>query len=330
MHRYRIYGLLLQSNRALSGLIEAEPHGQPPDLSVDWRGDVPGAPEGQCTWSKVRTPELGRRKRVLLRQARQPDGISLWLQYATRLGRLDFVIGPGARQLDIYWPATVSFGDMQSYFVGPVLACVLRRRGVLCLHASVVVHGDWAVAIIGDKGAGKSTSAAVLVRHGWRSLADDIAALAFDDDAITVHPGYPRMRLSPIATRNLFDTTTALVPVYSHVDKRYLDLSADPISGNFVQRSMPLAGVFLLGPRVTTGEPLCEPVNAGEGLIALAKNTIGNYVVFDDASRRREFALLGRLASSVPLYRLRCPDGLAALSSLSGFLRNSLGPVPDA
>ncbi len=57
------------------------------------------------------------------------------------------------------------------------MGTALRLQGKICLHSSVIAVGEYALAIIGAKGAGKSTTAAALAKRGYPILADDIAVL---------------------------------------------------------------------------------------------------------------------------------------------------------
>src|SRR3984957_11299012 len=52
--------------------------------------------------------------------------------------------------------------------LGPALRALLHQRGLLVLHASVVVIGGRGVAFVGDNGAGKSTVAAASLSYGQR------------------------------------------------------------------------------------------------------------------------------------------------------------------
>lgn len=323
MHRYRIYGVEVASNRALNGVTASEAPAGEPGLRVDWLGQRPSA-AADASWQKVSTPELERRRSVNLWRADGPDGVRLHMQYDNRVGCMDFVIGPGARSVAIHWPADVAFSDVQSYFLGPVFACLLRRRGMLCLHAAVVTHGDAAIAIIGAKGAGKSTTSAALVSGAWRMLADDVAALRFAEDRILVAPGYPRMRLGAEVGAALFGDQRVLSKVYNHVDKRYCALDDGPGSADYCREPRPLAGVFFLGPRQACGQLRCTAITAREGLILLAKNTIGNYVVIEPEARARELEQMARLAREVPLRRLSVPEGVERLGAADAFLRQGL------
>lgn len=80
--------------------------------------------------------------------------------------------------------------------LGPVMALLLHRRGLLVLHGSAVLVGDRAQVFLGDKGAGKSTTAAALVSSGCRLVSDDVVAIERDPaGGLGIRPGYPAMKL---------------------------------------------------------------------------------------------------------------------------------------
>ena len=86
--------------------------------------------------------------------------------------------------------------------VGPGLGVVLHRRGRLVLHGSAVDVGGRAVVLLGEKGAGKSTTAAALLARGHALLTDDLVALAErpgggSDGLPAVAPGPTQMKLWP-------------------------------------------------------------------------------------------------------------------------------------
>lgn len=84
--------------------------------------------------------------------------------------------------------------------LGTVMALLLHRRGLLVLHGSAVQIGDEAMVFLGDKGAGKSTTAASLVAAGRRILTDDIVALERTPEGIRLLPGYGQIKLTQMAT----------------------------------------------------------------------------------------------------------------------------------
>ena len=60
---------------------------------------------------------------------------------------------------------------------GIALGVLLHQRGFLTLHSSGVEIGGGAVLFIGEKGYGKSTTAAALNYAGYRIITDDVAAI---------------------------------------------------------------------------------------------------------------------------------------------------------
>ncbi len=59
----------------------------------------------------------------------------------------------------------------------PVMAAVLRHRGVLVLHANTVLTDRGAIAVSGISGAGKSTTTAALVAEGCQLVTEDVTVL---------------------------------------------------------------------------------------------------------------------------------------------------------
>ena len=67
--------------------------------------------------------------------------------------------------------------DVRAFLLGGVWAVLGWQRGLLPLHASSVTRGRDLHAFVGRTGAGKSTLAAALARHGCALFADDIVLL---------------------------------------------------------------------------------------------------------------------------------------------------------
>src|SRR5215470_3480292 len=87
----------------------------------------------------------------------------------------------------------LSSDDVFTYLTGPVMGFALQRRKRLMLHASAAVVGGSAIAICGDAGSGKSTTAAALALRGNPVLCEDICPLQCVQGRTNVMPGYPRI-----------------------------------------------------------------------------------------------------------------------------------------
>jgi hypothetical protein len=80
--------------------------------------------------------------------------------------------------------------------LGPVLSLLLHRQGLLVLHGSAVMIDGEAHVFLGDKGSGKSTTAAALIAAGFPLVSDDVVAIErLPSGKLVVRPGYPAMKL---------------------------------------------------------------------------------------------------------------------------------------
>jgi hypothetical protein len=199
------------------------------------------------------------------------------------------------------WQEPLTLDDTATYLLGPVLGYFLRRRGMVCLHASAVMLGGACVALAGPAGAGKSTLAAAFALRGDRVLSEDVTCLAEDGGAFSVQPGYPRIRLWK-ESGELIGAEAGELPLLTPTwDKRYLALDE---AGSFHGRPEPLAAVLVLRPRRAMAAPARLDALAGQDILSeLVANTYANYLL-DRGQRAAEFDVLGRLARSVPVRAL--------------------------
>ena len=201
------------------------------------------------------------------------------------------------------WPENYTLEDACTYLLGPVIAFVLRLRGVTCLHASAIALDNRAIILFGLAGAGKSTTAAAFALRGFSVLSDDVAVLADLDDRFLVQPGYPRVNLWPDSVRTLFGSENALPRITPTWDKRYLALDQD--GRRFQSSPLPLGAIYILGEReAELTAPVIEEVVGGEAFMTLVANTYVNYLL-DRDMRTREFDILSRLLVGVPVRRVR-------------------------
>jgi hypothetical protein len=226
-----------------------------------------------------------------------------------------FAVDPHGREIVADWPPDYCFEDAATYLTGPVLAFVLRLRGLMCLHASAVAFEDKAIALVGSAGAGKSTAAAAFAKNGLAVLSDDVVALTEQADHFQVQPGYPRVNLWADSVRALFGSEDALPKITPTWDKRYLTLDQDGF--RFESRALPLGVIYVLRSRETGGST-CRlgPISPSPAFIALVANTYLNYLL-DKNMRSVEFHGLGRLVNSVPVRSVDLPDGASRPGELS-------------
>ena len=210
-----------------------------------------------------------------------------------------FLVNREGTRLWADWPSELSLEDIAVYMLGPVLGIVLRIRGTLCLHASAFVTRGRAVAIVGDGGAGKSTTVAALAIRGIEIVSDDIVALERTGLDWYAFPAYPHVKLWPNSSQLLFGRTKKLPRLVSTWEKEYLDLATAEY--RFATQSLRLGAIFLLADRsADSAAPFIETVSTRHALVSLLRNSYGGGTL-DSNARRDEFEDMSELARRLPI-----------------------------
>lgn len=287
-YRYFAFGLSIRADSPLPGLMVSEGD-EEPDVAVRM-GRIPSTEGGHALYHSPYRDETGE---SVLTVYGLPD-CSFHFQY---LDRTQFVVSPTGCEIWASWPDGLTPDDTAIYLLGPILGFVLRIRGVVSLHASGIVIGDSAIAVMGPAGAGKSTTAAAFSLLGYRVLTDDVLAVEDRGASFAVLPGYPGLRLWPDSVTSLMGSPDALPPLTPTWDKRHFAVSS------FNPNPVPLSAIYVLNERLPAhAEPRIEP-HPGPGMLTLLGNTYVNYLL-NPAMRAHEFDLLSRLAAAVPMRKV--------------------------
>jgi hypothetical protein len=213
-----------------------------------------------------------------------------------------FVVDGDARRVWGTFQLPLTLEDLTTYFLGPVMGFLLRRRHTTCLHASCVEIFGQGIALSGDPGYGKSTTAAALALRGLPVLSEDIVPLRVEEEEFRAVPGYPRICLWPDSVANLLGSAQALpqlTPVWS---KRFLAL--DGTRAHFSGEELRLGAIYIFSPRSAEEHaPFVQEMSPREALLDLVKNTYMNWLL-DRQQRALEFDFLSRLVMQVPVRRI--------------------------
>lgn len=296
---YRAFGLTFRSEFPLSAFESAPPG--PADVTIS-RGDTP-PPSGQTRPHFSFAPDDARMAWPVLGEFR-----------ILGTDRITVSLRPDADLRLLEHPLT-----------GPVLAMLLHRRGLLVLHASAVSVAGRAVALLGDKGAGKSTTAGALLRAGHGLLSDDVVAIDLDaGEAPLILPAFGQIKLTETASAALALRAEIRERLHPSIAKRPHVLAGGTVAG-----PVPAAALFVL----ERGEP--------HGIAPLAGGTaVAQLVRFSYAMRfgrsatppemaARHLRLCAQLASRAEVARLRVPDGLERLETAVRDIENRCGAASD-
>jgi hypothetical protein len=210
--------------------------------------------------------------------------------------------------------ASIPQSDIESFLIGPVLGFALRLLRKTCLHASVLSYQEHALALLGPKGAGKSTMASALLEQGAKLVADDLAVLDFDGEQIMVNAGYPALRLLPATLKIHSLDVDDWKPVLSVGEKRVVPLPNEQLTWQFDQQKRPLSCLYVLNQREAQLASIrIDELSSRESVLALAPHRYPGYAL-DQQHKTLAFSRIAQLAKAVSVKKLTCTDNLHKLS----------------
>jgi hypothetical protein len=126
-------------------------------------------------------------------------------------------------------PRTKNAVEIRTSLLGSVFGILCYQRGLLPLHASAFAGPDGVIAVGGDRGVGKSTTAARLALRGVSILSDDLCAVDCSEDSrAMVWPSVARIKLRPDAVDRLGLSRDSLDEVGDGSGKYLLPVPSDP------------------------------------------------------------------------------------------------------
>jgi hypothetical protein len=288
LHLYSAYGLTLASALSLpdlvSGrgradvLISLEPPARPTTEDIAGIQCVAAAPgRAQLSWHAVGQLLVQDGSRIVITPAPDAD------EEALRL----FVVGAG-------------FGVL------------LHQRGLLVLHGSAVVLRERAIAFLGGKGWGKSTTAMAMSQRGHAVISDELLAIRYvGDNQAVVLPGSSPLKLWSDALSSLGGDPRTAAPVRPGLDKYFV------AEAGMVERETPLRRIYLLA----AGDMLAmKPVSPNEAFfgvvphVYVARFGTGFLQATDGV---RTFTQLHELLTRVSVVKLQRRRDLNELSQIA-------------
>ncbi|KRB90050.1 hypothetical protein ASE22_14110 [Sphingomonas sp. Root720] len=228
---------------------------------------------------------------------------------------LQLVISPSNDRIAVICSAA-KLEFVPTVLVGIGLGLLLHRRGVTCLHGSVVSVNGRTIALLGDSGAGKSTAAAALVAAGGTLVSDDIAALLASGDAFSVARGCTNARLGAAASSRIVGTGPSLATA-PWIEKLLWDVSDRDLS-----LSLPdphLDALYLLGQAADGDSVAVTPLPPARALPRLVNCWYPQG--FTRLLTQARFDALRAVAARVPMFEIHYPrrwDMLPALTAALG------------
>ena len=315
-HRYRIYGLVVDSGLQFASIEEAGERaaGAAPSVSIVleeaafFRAKLGATPVTSDGW---------------IDHAVLADG-SFYLKAGDVF---EAVVSSDGRRADCVALGDTDLASFEANLLNFVLGAALTLQGEEPMHSTVVEVGGRAVGLLGPSGAGKSTLAAALIRSGGALVTDDMLRITFACDGAVAHAGPHRLKLFDEPARLFLPEAVAGGYFNTASGKIMLHPPAPANIERAARREWPLAALFWLGDdQAQPDEPVSARRLAGTELARILLSSAMNlrYQAIDRLARQMAFA--ERLAANVPVHALRYPRTFAAMDHVVGEIRRALGP----
>ncbi|PYZ96966.1 aldolase [Alteribacter lacisalsi] len=289
---YRAFGFNIKSDYELPELVTAESYPNQADIKIRvgslhklWEME---AKEGQLF---VVQPD-----RILFRI---PE-VAIY----SVTGGSDIVVTPLEEDTD---------DKIRLYLLGTCMGAIMMQRKILPLHGSALEINGKAYAVVGDSGAGKSTTAAALLKRGCRLVSDDVIPVTFStNNTPLVTPAYPQQKLWQESLDSFGVSSHHLKPIIDRETK-----FAVPVKEQFSQEVMPLAGVF----EITKGNALAfQPVNKLKAVHTLFLHTYRNFFLEKSGLLEWHFNTTTRMVNQLSMFNIQRPEDRFTADEIADFI----------
>jgi hypothetical protein len=259
-------------------------------LSLNVVSDAPPRPDGE--------PQF--RKNDLLEYYFFGEAVTA---HFPRFGQLRLDLARGLTEGQIVSAALHTYGVIED-LIAVGLSPHLRRRGMFLIHAFAASRIQSAptkggILIVGNIGAGKTTTGMALLNAGWKLLSNDSPILNDKAEVLS----YPGVLAAYPDTFARFETTAHVAA--DAEPKKKLTIPAERVWPDVWLDRAPAAAIFF--PQIESrANHALERLSQPEALRLILPHAIEQW---DRAMIPAHLALLNRLVQSAPAYRLRLgPD----------------------
>jgi hypothetical protein len=224
-----------------------------------------------------------------------PDGSA----YRRWTNLFEFLVTADARRIYARALSAVDQEAMLAYLLVDALSFSMVRLGREPLHATAVLTDRGVLAFLGNSGDGKSTLAALLLRHGCTLVTDDMLVLARARGRWLAQPGPPRLKLYRHMADHVLGHARESVPMNGHTTKLIIPL--DPSA--CATEAHALIGIYILIDGADARRPVIERLSPAAAFPYVLAHTAGHYPS-EPARLKRQFRFATTLVQEVPIKTL--------------------------
>jgi hypothetical protein len=197
---------------------------------------------------------------------------------------------------------------LRHFILGPVLALLLRQRGLFTLHASSVAIQGAAIAFVGNTGWGKSTLANAFHTQGYPLVTDDLLVVDLSESKAMIMPSFPLIKLWPDSAAALENDLSQFSKLYAGTDKLMQCLTQ-----GFQDDLILLKRIYILGK----GEEISiQRLAAQEALVNIIAHSWGVKNLTERHFVQTHLGQCALLVNQVPVSYLKRPKDLQLLPDI--------------
>jgi hypothetical protein len=207
--------------------------------------------------------------------------------------------------------------------LGAVMAVALFRKGYLVLHGSCVAVDGNGVIFLGDKGAGKSTTAAAMLAAGYDLVSDDVVAIDVTANPPRIMTAYPSVKLTASASAQFAPAgATILPPPEPDFPKNRFRLASMTRTP-----STPAAVAYVLARGDSAGVQELDPQTALSAIMRFSYLVRFGEKLLNGADAGIHFRQCAMLSQKIPVALLTAPNSLESLQTVPPLIAATLQAV---
>jgi len=211
--------------------------------------------------------------------------------------------------------------SIRLFCLSNAFAAALQQRKTIPLHCAALIDNGELVLILGDSGAGKSTTMASLMQKGLKPFSDDVCVPFQDPETgkVFFFSSYPMMKF--------WKETIELFGLEIAVDRRIrpdMEKYGIYFHQSFSTDALNPKLIILLEKTDQVSSPILAPISGIELFTRLESNAYrGEYLVFSDL-KKEHFMLFTQLANQSACFVLKRPSAGNFVEEVAGKIINLL------